>query len=361
MANKSFRVTEDDVKRSLKNVTGNWFDNYRALMSKIENDALKGLPEKVKLISALAFVKDASGLAKDHFPNEVVKTFLGATRFALSLFVIDFASQAYQTHWKSLEAKAAQTTDVMASSIFTDYLNKITEIENRITSYDWYRSILLQSRKYLGVIDFTTPFGRKDDGHIETFLNIFFERLGVVPDAKEIYNQMRKGFGKTIQNAKTIFSCSYHQPQALATGALALHDIPPAIAFSATHNTIPSEANKKWQRGLDFLEKYRKMGWQIVVSENLITTNDKKLQDSFMAQAGRAKIKVTNHFVLEKGLFPSGKASEMKVCWVMKTPHAKTAAMKDSMPPKISANEFRAALDNSVKEMKGLGYILTFK
>lgn len=63
-----FAITKDEVGVSLFVVTETWFDNYRALMSRVEKDALAGQPEKVALVSALSFVKDTSSLAKDHLP-----------------------------------------------------------------------------------------------------------------------------------------------------------------------------------------------------------------------------------------------------------------------------------------------------
>ena len=121
----SFNITQNDVSESLLAVTETWFDNYRALMGTVEKDALAGLPKKVALVSALSFVKDTSSLAKDHFPKEAVRAFFGSSKFAVSLFVVDVASQAYEAHWKNLEARANSQKGAMYTTIFVDYLQKL--------------------------------------------------------------------------------------------------------------------------------------------------------------------------------------------------------------------------------------------
>lgn len=355
-----FAITKDEVSASLFVVTETWFDNYRALMSRVEKDALAGQPEKVALVSALSFVKDTSSLAKDHLPVKSVKAFLGSPKFGIPLFVIDFAAKAYEAHWKNLEARANAQKGAMYTTIFVDYLQKLTDIENRITSFAWYQSILDQAHGYLSKCEFSSPSG-KNDGHIRTLVNLFLINLGVVPKTKDLYENMRNGFGHTIQKAKAIFECSHNQPQPLFRGAPVLPDFMPAIAFSATKKTVPVDAQEKFQSGFNFLDKYRRSGWKIVQSNASISTDEKKFQDNVLALAGMAEIKVIDYAIVTNPLL-GGKTYEMKVCWVWKRQDAERMAFtKDSKPPQISQSEFSAALYTAAKELKNFGYDITIK
>ena len=334
----SFNITQNDVSESLFAVTETWFDNYRALMGTVERDALAGQPKKVALVSALSFVKDTSSLAKDHFPKEAVRAFFGSSKFAISLFVVDVASQAYEAHWKNLEARAKSQKEAMYTTIFVDYLQKLTEIENRITSFKWYQSILDQAYKYLSSIDFSSPAG-KNDGHIRTLINLFLINLGVVPKTKDLYAEMRKGFGHTIQKAKAIFECSYHRPQRLLRGALTITNFMPAIAFSSTAREIPADALKTTQGKFDFLDKFSNLGWKIVISQSDITKQEKQFQDSVLALSGMANVKVIDYTIVSNPWMGSQMA-EIKVCWVWKDQKSKSIAVnKDSTPPPISEVE----------------------
>ena len=171
-----FAITKNEVSASLFVVTETWFDNYRDLMSRVEKDALAGQPEKVALVSALCFVKDTSSLAKDHLPVKSVNAFLGSPKFGIPLFVIDFAAKAYEAHWKNLEARANAQKGAMYTTIFVDYLQKLTDIENRITSFPWYQSILDQAHGYLSKCDFSSITWRPNASRLHARNSLFGDK-----------------------------------------------------------------------------------------------------------------------------------------------------------------------------------------
>jgi hypothetical protein len=355
----TFAITKDEVSRSLFAVTETWFDNYRALIGKVEQDALNGQPEKVAIVSALSFIKDTSGLAKDHMPVESVKAFIGSPQFAISLFVIGVAAHAYDAHWKNLEARANCEKGAVYTTIFVNYLQKLTDIESRITSFPWYQSILDQAYGYLSKCEFSSP-SDKNDGHIRTLINLFLINLGIVPKAKDLYNKMQNSFGRTIKNAKAIFECSYHQPLR--------QSYPPsshsAIAFSAKENAVPAGAlNKIQNEGLGFWRKYRKMSWQIVKSDcHNISKDDKQFQDSVLALSGLAEVKVIDYMI--SASFGTGyNTYKMKMCWVWKRQGPTSIAVNQkSMPSQISDSKFRTALNSAAEELnKKFGYEIAIK
>jgi hypothetical protein len=113
---------------------------------------------------------------------------------ASPFFVVDLAAKVYEAHWKNLEDRANAQKGAMYTTIFVDYLQKLTDIENRITSFPWYQSILDQAHGYLSKCEFSSLSG-KNDGHIRTLINLFLINLGVVPKTKDLYQSMRDGFG----------------------------------------------------------------------------------------------------------------------------------------------------------------------
>jgi hypothetical protein len=135
----------------------------------------------------------------------------------------------------------------------------------------------------------------------------------------------------------------------------------PAIIFSAKKNAVPVEALKTFQSGYDFLDKFRNLGWRIVVSDAKISKDGKQFQDAVLALAGIAEVKVIDYTIVTSPL-TGAKTYEMKVCWVWKRQKTdRMAATKASKPPQISQSEFRAALASAAKELRHFGYDITMQ
>lgn len=302
------------LEKALDTKIQDWYTEHLSLMTKVETNALQGLPPYASSIAKLNLIKDVAGLAKDGVAaftkageDHKLAKFVGSWKFSVPMFAFAMAQTLYEDHYKHMEAVANFNLKQHLTRVDLAHRDQLKRIKDNLKGWPFCRELVSQVTSYL---DKAAVFGPLTDVYLETFLKNYLYYLGVFPKPSEMYEVMMKGYGSTVKNIKALFEASYHHPgPKLSLGSVATGQMHGSIMYSDGGAPFPIGYDQATQTDPMFTNKWLKNSnnvWQYLETSAQTPQAVKSAQDRVLASASDLECRVVKYSIHQSTIIPMG-------------------------------------------------------